>query len=91
MELRPLPKKVGDALSVTALVLTSPVWGVLIAALWLSDKLSPRIPSGDHWAAWFAWHPVTLDHGFGKTVWLEVVERQRWYGRTIYRSSEPRP
>lgn len=66
-------------------VLTFPAWGpfigMLMALIWLDHyafKLKRRLlgPYVDRWQTWFAWHPVSLDGGFGPTVWLEAVQRK---------------
>lgn len=62
-------------------VLLFPIWGPLVAVLWLETS-GRRIkrkylgPYVGRWQRWFAWRPVTLDNGWGDTVWLETVERQ---------------
>lgn len=80
MIVKPLPRSVTRPLGMAAIVLTSPVWGLLIAILWLDMMASKAVkrlfpPRGDGWR--FAWLPVKCDpwpdDGFNGTVWLERV------------------
>lgn len=68
-------------IAVPILIVTLPVWGSVLLMLYVETwlrrgkraLLGPRV---GEWQRWFAWHAVTLDGGWGETVWLEVVERQ---------------
>lgn len=67
-------------IEVLMMVVFLPILAPAIAIWWADEKarkikrryLGPRV---GEWQRWFAWFPVSLDGGFGPTVWLEPVER----------------
>lgn len=84
------PESVTKPIAWVLLAITSPVWGLLIVALWtdrlwwswFGPKSTPK--------PWFAWRPIRFnewfeDDTYGRWVWLETVERQYDQGETVYR------
>lgn len=85
MVLRPLPDRVAAWIMWPLMIATAPVWGLFVGLLAASVWFDRRFGPVAHFTAWFAWRPITTDYGFGETIWLEQVERARWYDRVIYR------
>lgn len=81
---RKMPRAVERILAVPMLIILAP----LMAVIWFDAQLQKRFGPKAEWAPWFAWRPVRSDCGFGKTVWLETVQRRAWYGQTHYRTLE---
>ena len=69
------------------MVIMAPVLGPLIAGLWLHDQYRRHFPRpSDHWHRWFAWRPVRVwTPDVDASVWLETIERRRFYGSMDYR------
>lgn len=76
---RQLPNWVGYPI----VVLTFPVWGFLIAIIWLEDVKRRVMGPSSEWRPWFAWHPV-YSWDAHKTVWLEWVERRIYWNTVEY-------
>lgn len=70
-------------------VLTAPVWGALVAILWLEDKKREFMGPTAEWRPWFAWHPVSVwwndDDPKSRAIWLEWVDRRHHWNMTEYR------
>lgn len=93
--LSPLPKPVAWTIGVVSAVVTFPIWGPLIAMVWLSVKLE-RLLDPPGWRKVFALWPVECDpwpgHGYAGWVWLEIVWRNpNAPGWTNYRREAPEP
>lgn len=85
MDTRTIPQ----ALEWLLMAILFPVWGPLIAGIWLHEQYRRYVPrpSAD-WHRWFAWRPVRVwwrDSG-DAVVWLETIERRRFYNTMHYRS-----
>jgi hypothetical protein len=84
-----LPQWTGDAVMWGLSPLWAPFVGLLIAMVWIDEKLQP---SGE-WHQWFAWHPVRCDpwpdEGFRGVVWLETVWRANSLSQVKHRRNEP--
>jgi len=60
----------------------------IVAVCWIESKLQKRFGSKKSWAPWYAWRPVkaeTEEFGDDRWVWLETIDRRRFYDRTLYR------
>lgn len=74
-----LPAYVRWPITAIVAVLAFPLWGTLLALVWM-EKAKLRIfgPTTE-WAKWFAWRPVTTScwsDGGSRIVWMETVERR---------------
>jgi hypothetical protein len=68
--------------------ITSPVWAPLVGLLWLQSEYRKRVPPpSDRWHPWFAWRPVRVwsPSGGEASVWLENIERRRFFNTIDYR------
>jgi hypothetical protein len=71
MEIGPKTQK---AAGVALIVITSPLWLLLLAAVKLTLLFEPHWPvMPKDWHPWFAWRPVRLEDG--TMVWWEHLER----------------
>lgn len=80
-----IPRRVSDAIVLTLVSITSPLWvpplGLLFVVVWSETKISHALRPGREWEPWFAWRPVKLDiwsgdDAFTGTVWLETIYRR---------------
>jgi hypothetical protein len=69
------------------IIVSAPTWGPLVLGAWLYQEYRERVPRpSDHWHKWFAWRPVRAWATEGdRTVWLETIERRRFYSSLDYR------
>lgn len=85
MIIKPINRRVGDALAMTVVAITAPLWavplGLLFVVVWTDNKIVAAIRPGPEWEPWFAWRPVSIsawtgDDDFTGLVWLETVYRR---------------
>jgi hypothetical protein len=72
------------------IVVSAPLWAPLVTGAWLYHQYRKRVPPPSaHWHPWFAWRPVRAwtDDG-DAAVWLETIERRRFFSTLDYRIPE---
>lgn len=85
MKIKPFPERFDVIIDTILSILFAPILILFLPIIYLAIKLDQWTRPSKTFTRWFAWHPITTDHGFGETLWFEWVERASWYGRTIYR------
>jgi hypothetical protein len=70
-------------IAIPLMIMLSPAIACILFAVGMVKLQEWLVGPSWYWRPWFAWHFVDVD-GRG-TIWLEWVERRRWYSNTLYR------